>query len=147
MRSVVLAACVFAVCAGLAGCGGTHHASSLPGLTQAKLTRLEAIVEKTAKADGDAQPSSVMVYASRRHEANIAAGAGTGVFGETPVYLVIMRGNFVCNGCTGPLGAAAPTGDVVTMVVARKTLQGLDGGIGGNINPSGVGPGLPLSLS
>lgn len=147
MRGVVLVACTLAVCAGLVGCGGSRHATSLPGLTPAKLARLEAIVRSTATADGDAQPSSVMVYASRRHEANIAAGAGTGVYGRTPVYLVIMRGHFVCDSCTGPAGSAAPTGNVVTMVLARKTLQGLDGGIGGRTDTRGVGPGLPLPLS
>jgi hypothetical protein len=147
MRGVAPAVCALAVCAGLAGCGGSHHATSLPGLTAAKLARLKATVRSTAAADGDAQPSSVMVYATRRHEANIAAGAGTGVFGRTPVYLVIIRGHFVCDSCSGPAGSAAPTGDVVTLVVSRKTLLGLDGGIGGQTDTSGVGPGLPLPLS
>ena len=111
------------------------------------MTRLEAIVRRTAAADGDAKPSSVMVYASRRHEANIAAGAGTGVVGRAPVYLVVIRGHFVCNACSGPAGHAAPTGDYVTLVLARKSLHGLDFGIGGRTDTSRVGPGLPLPLS
>lgn len=32
------------------------------------------------------------------------------------------------------------------MVLDRKTLRGLDGGIGGNVDTSKVGPGLPLQL-
>src|SRR5579864_4235339 len=81
-----------------AGCGGSRHATSLPGLTATKLARLKTIVKDAAKAGGDAHPSSVMVYASRRHEANIATGAG-GVPGSDPVYLVVARGHFVCTGC------------------------------------------------
>jgi len=129
-----------------AGCGGSRHATSLPGLTATKLARLKTIVKDAAKASGDAHPSSVMVYASRRHEANIAAGAGSGVPGSDPVYLVVAQGHFICTGCTGPAGAAPPRGDVITMVLDRKTLRGLDGGIGGPVDTSKVGPGLPLRL-
>ncbi len=88
-----------------------------------------------------------MVFASQRHEANIAAGAGTGVFGRQPVYLVVLRGHFVCYACSRPSSAVPPQrGDVITMVLDRKTLQGLDGGIGGHVDTSKVGPGLPLAL-
>src|SRR5579864_6189594 len=107
------------------GCGSSRHATSLPGLTGAKLVRIKALVRAAAKADGDAHPSSVMVFASRRHEANIAAGAGTGVPGVQPVYLVIVRGHFICNACSGPAGRAPPRGNVITMVLDRRTLQGV----------------------
>src|SRR5437868_158889 len=130
-----------------AGCGSSHpDATSLPGLTHAKLVQLKAIVRSTAKADGDGHPSSVTVFASRRHEANIAAGAGTGVFGSQPVYLVVVRGHFTCTGCSGPPGHTAPSGDVVTMVLDRTTLGGLDFGIGGSVDTSKLGPGLPVQL-
>lgn len=103
-------------------------------------------MKEAAKGYGDAHPSSVTVFATRRHEANIAGGAGTGVPGSQPVYLVIARGHFVCSGCSGPAGAAAPRGNVIMMVLDRRTLRGLDGGIGGHVNTSGVGPGLQLQL-
>jgi hypothetical protein len=77
------------------GCGSSRDAASLPGLTTTKLLRVKALVRAAARADGDAHPSSVMVFASRRHEANIAAGAGTGVPGIQPVYLVVVRGHFI----------------------------------------------------
>jgi len=128
------------------GCGSSSHATSLPGLTAAKLARLKAIASDAAKANGDAHPSSVIVFASRRHEANIAAGAGTGVIGSEPVYLVVIRGHFVCSGCSGPPGSSPPKGDVMTMVLDRNTLQGLDSGIGGPVDTSKVGPGLTLAL-
>jgi hypothetical protein len=87
-----------------------------------------------------------MVFATRRHEANIAGGAGTGVPGRQPVYLVTARGHFICSNCSGPAGAAVPRGNVIMMVLDRGTLRGLDGGIGGNVDTSKVGLGLPLQL-
>ena len=108
MRRALAVAAAFVSAALLAGgCGSSRHATSLPGLTPTKLVRLEAIVREAAKADGDARPSSVMVFATRRHEANIAGGTGNGVPGSQPVYLVIARGHFVCSACSGPAGRAS----------------------------------------
>ena len=121
-------------------------ATALPGLTATKLVKLRAIVRSAAEADRDAHPSSVMVFATRRHKAIIAAGAGTGVPASQPVYLVIIRGHFICNVCSGPANNAPPRGDVITMVLDRRTLQSLDGGFGGQVDTSRVGPGLPLRL-
>jgi hypothetical protein len=119
----------------------------LPGLTAKKLAKLEAIVQNDARIDGDAHPLSVMVYASRRHEANVVAGAGTGVLGSQPVYLVVVRGQFVCSTCSGPAGAAPPKGNVITLVLGRSKLQGLDFGIGvQQVDTAALGPGLPVSL-
>ena len=132
----------------LSACGSSRQAAtSLPGLTAAKLAKLTAMVRKEATLGGDPHPSGVMIYASRRHEANIAAGAGTGVPGEQPVYLLVARGQFVCSTCSGPPGNFQPPhGNVITMVVDRRTLQDLDGGIGGRVDTSRLGPGLPLAL-
>lgn len=125
-----------------------HQATALPGLTAMKLVKLSAIVRSAAKADGDTHPSSVMVFATRRHKANIAAGAGSGVPGSQPVYLVVVRGHFVCSKrCPGLPDAVPPRGDVITMVLDRRTLQALDSGIGGPVDTSRVAPGLPLRLS
>ena len=87
-----------------------------------------------------------MVFASRRHEANIAAGAGTGVFGNQPVYLLVLHGHFVCSGCSGPAGHKAPHGDVITTVLDRTTLQDLDFGVGGEVDTSKLSPGLQLQI-
>lgn len=118
----------------------------LPGLTDAKLAKLRAMVRGAAKANGDAHPSRVMVYASRRHEANIAAGAGTGVIGHQPVYLVVARGHFTCSSCSGPPNSTPPSGNFITQIVDRGTLQDLDFGIGDRVYTSKLGPGLPLQL-
>ena len=140
MRRALVIATALAL---LAACGSSSPtATSLPGLTSAKQAKIRTDALSTAKGDQDAHPSSVMVFASRRHEANIAAGAGTGVFGEQPVYLVVIRGNFVAS-----FGRGSPErASVVTLVLDRKTLAHLDYGFGGPVDTSKVGPGLPLHL-
>ena len=140
-RALVLAGLVV-----LAGCAGTRTATSLPGLDAAKLAKLRAIALSTAKGAKDPHPSSVMVYASRRHEANIAAGAGTGVFGEDPVYLVVLRGDFIVSPEPAPGPMPPHKSNVITFVVTRDTLRQLDYGFGGTVNTSSVGPGLPLRV-
>jgi hypothetical protein len=144
----VLAAVVVLVSASLlaSACGSARQASSLPGLTAGKLAELKAMVKRAATVNGDTHPSSATVYASRRHEANIAAGAGSGIPGEQPVYLVVIRGHFVCSRCSSPGGSAVPHGNVLTMVVGRSTLQDLDGGVGGQVHTSKLGPGLPIAV-
>lgn len=154
MKRVAVIGCALLGVAALAGgCGSSHNATSsygatsLPGLTPTKSARLEAIVRRAAKVDGDAHPSSVMVYATSRHEANIAGGAGSGVPGSQPVYLVILRGHFNCNACSSPTNHPPPGGTHVMMVVDRRTLQDLDGGVGsGPLDTATVGPGLSLQL-
>jgi hypothetical protein len=44
--------------------------------------------------------------------------------------VIELRGRFVCNGCTGPRGSAAPTGDVRIEYVDAATLSGVGGGFG-----------------
>jgi hypothetical protein len=44
------------------GCGSSPQASSLPGLTAAKLVKLKAMVMSAAEANGDAQPSGATIY-------------------------------------------------------------------------------------
>ena len=131
----------------LAACGSsTRSATSLPGLTSAELAKIRVDALATARFNKDAHPSSVTVYASRRHEANIAAGAGTGVFGEQPVYLVVLRGNFLASYPSAPGPIAPKRTSVITMVLDRKTLRQLDYGFGSQVDTSKIGPGLPLRL-
>ncbi len=128
------------------GCGSSSHVASLPGLTPAKLVKIRADALATAKFNKDAHPSSVMVYASRRHEANIAAGAGTGVPGSQPVYLVVLRGDFLASYPSAPGPIAPKRTSVITMILDRTSLRQLDYGFGSEVDTSQVGPGLPLAL-
>jgi hypothetical protein len=50
--------------------------------------------------------------------------------GKAIVYLVTIKGNFVCNLCSVPPGGHAPTGTYLSLVIAAKTFEGTDSGIG-----------------
>jgi hypothetical protein len=128
-------------------CGSSSRtATSLPGVTPSVLAKLRADALATARFNKDAHPSSVTVYASRRHEANIAAGAGTGVLGEQPVYLVVLEGNFLASYPSAPGPRAPERTRFITMILDRKTLRQLDYGFGGSVNTSTIGSGLQLRL-
>lgn len=47
----------------------------------------------------------------------------------TPVYLVTIRGEFVCDTCTGPAGSKATSGTYISLVVDARTFTGLDFGM------------------
>ena len=130
------------------GCASSgRQATSLPGLTANRLVKLKATVRVEARVLGDAHPSSVTVFATQWREAAIAAGAGTHLGSSRPVYLVVVRGHFHCYGCSPVFGSALATGDVMTLVLDRKTLLARSGGgVGGHVDTSGLGPGLPLTL-
>jgi hypothetical protein len=152
MNRVLAAMATLATLVLVSGCGGSHHAASLPGLTAAKLAKLTASVRRDATLNGDPHPLSATVYASRHHEAVLATMAD-GVPGDQPVYVVVIRGQFVCSGCSspGPIGATGaqgsnqPHGNTITDVVDRRTLKELDWGIGTRVDTSKLGPGVPIA--
>jgi len=50
--------------------------------------------------------------------------------GKAIVYLVTIKGHFVCGLCSVPPGAHAPTGAYLSLVIDAKTFEGTDSGIG-----------------
>jgi hypothetical protein len=50
--------------------------------------------------------------------------------GKAIVYLVTIKGNFVCNLCSVPPGGHAPAGTYLSLVIAARTFAGTDFGIG-----------------
>lgn len=129
----------------LAGCGSSSPAARLPGLTAAKLVRIETLARNFAKSEQDANPSSATVFATRRHAANIALGGSAGILKDIPVYLVVVHGSFVCKYCDGytPPGPA----HVLTIMLDREKLNSLSGGgLGGRVDTRRIGPSLRLPL-
>ena len=62
---------------------------------------------------------------------------------KTVVYLVTIKGHFVCDLCTGPPGSSAPTGSYLSLVVDAKTFYGTDSGLGPKpppVAPASLGP-------
>jgi hypothetical protein len=127
----------------LGGCGSGSEAS-LPGLTAAKLARIKAIARNAATIEEETNPTSVMVFAGRQRQRTIPPERPSPI---QPIYIVVMRGHFVCDTCiTGP-AMGTPHSKVMTLALDRKTLQDRGAGITTrDVDVSKVGPGLPVRL-
>lgn len=65
------------------------------------------------------------------------------------VYLVTIKGYFVCNQCSVPPGAHAPTGSYLSLVVNARTFEGTDFGLSDKappVAPASLGPVTHLKL-
>ena len=133
----------------ISGCAsGGRPATSLPGLTSAKIAKLETLAQAGASGEGDPHPSSASVFAATWHQAIRATGGFVNINGvpDTPVYVLVVRGHFHCAGCS-PDGSAPWRGEILAWVLGRKTLRVLDGGGGlDHIDTSALGPAETLTL-
>jgi hypothetical protein len=99
-----------------------------------------------ARANGDAHPSSIEAVATTRGAALTVATPGDFVTqgdSATPVYLVVMQGNFTDYGSSPPAGAALPTGNYLSAVIDQTTFEVLDYGLSEKpppVSPSTLGP-------
>jgi hypothetical protein len=50
--------------------------------------------------------------------------------GKAIVYLVTIKGHFVCSLCSVPSGGHAPTGTYLSLVIDARSFEGTDSGIG-----------------
>lgn len=138
--SAAVAAAVLTV----AGCAGATVAAGRPVPTSA-MPRLTAIAERAARVNGDAHPLWVTAVLTTHAKALTSATPGDRIPGAdgVRVYLVTIRGHFVCNTCTGPPGSKAPTGTYISLVIDAKTFSGLDFGISPKpppVAPASLGP-------
>jgi hypothetical protein len=96
-----------------------------PQLSEQQILR---IALKAAVALGDPRPTLIQHSEGTNGNANqIASGDSTG--GSAWSYLIAERGNFVFKDAPRPLGAAAPRGTVITIVVDAASGRETDGGI------------------
>lgn len=145
--------CVAGALAALAGAavvlaatdsGGSAAASGAP-IPSAAIPRLTAIAHHTAAINGDSDPEWITVVLTTRAEALTSATPGDYVPGSAHVkaYLITMRGHFTATAVSVPLGAQAPTGRYLSLVIDAQTFQRLDFGIGPKappVPPASLGP-------
>lgn len=105
------------------------------------LRTLTEIAGRVARVNGDRAPAWVSVVVTTHEKALTSATPGdTEPFGQkTIVYLVTMKGHFVANDVSTPLGAHAPTGTYLSIVINAKTFESLDFGL--SAKPPPVAPG------
>ena len=117
--SLVIAGMATTYVATAAGCDRQHTLSD---------HRLKRIALKASTQAGDPNPSLIQHVPGRREEANKVASGGI-VPGTAWCYLIAVRGKFVLNNVSRPLGAKAPTGTVMTLVVNARTGATMDFGV------------------
>jgi hypothetical protein len=139
-RSAALVAAVLTV----SGCGGATAAAGRP-VPASAVPRLTVIAERAAQLNGDRHPAWATAVLTTHAQALKSATPGDTVSNRrrVPVYLVTIRGQFVCNACTGPAGAKAPSGRYISLVVDAKGFTGMDFGISPKpppVAPASLGP-------
>jgi hypothetical protein len=102
-----------------------------PHLSEERILR---IAKRAAADNGDPSPSLIQHVESTQFEA-VRVSSGDLVFEWNWSYLIAERGHFVCDACSGPPGARAPTGSVITLVVDARSGRDTDGGIGNRYPP------------
>lgn len=141
MRTAALAAAAAVLI--VAGCGTAPAATGRP-VPASVVRRLTAIAERAARLNGDPHPLWATAVLTTHGKALTSATPGdyTGD-PRVPVYLVTIRGQFVCDTCTGPSGSKAPTGRYMSLVLDARTFFGSDFGLSNRpppVSPASLGP-------
>jgi hypothetical protein len=129
LRSMDMTRALLFVLAGvLAGCGtqaGAVEASDVPEQVR---TRLLAEADSAAEGNGG-QASRVEAVQTTRRQAERLAGSESNQ-PDVPVWVVQVSGDdYSCDACSRPLGAEAPVGDYLTLVLTTETYDGTSFGI------------------
>lgn len=103
----------------------TFRPGPRPTLSEARILTL---AERSARGDGDPNPTLIQHAAGTRFEA-VRISSGDLVFEWNWSYLVAIRGHFTADGAPIAAGAKPPTGTVITLVLDARTGHVTDFGI------------------
>ncbi|HET7016136.1 MAG TPA: hypothetical protein VFI65_19600 [Streptosporangiaceae bacterium] len=116
----------------------------------AAVRRLTAIASRAVKLNGGHPVAWATAVVTTHAKALTSAAPGdTTPGGKAIVYLVTIKGHFVCNLCSYPSGAHAPTGTYMSIVIDAKKFEGTDSGISNKpppVSPATFGPVTHLKL-
>lgn len=110
-RPVLLLAVVTALLASACGSEASSTVSRYPD------ERLRKIAMRMAKGTGDAHPTSIRVVRTQYLKANDLITGDMVNEPDREVWVVEIRGDFVCEACSTPSGEQAPTGTVAYSIV------------------------------
>ena len=97
--------------------------SQIPASVRASL---RAVAQRAARENGDSHPRDIQVVETTANEAARIdreppySSSGPGAL----VYLVALRGHFVCESCSPPKGIRLPHGSVITLTLAVNNTEG-----------------------
>jgi hypothetical protein len=128
---------VLAVAACGSASGTTVTGSHRPGAAEpgwpapaSAVHRLTAIADRAVTVNGGHPVAWATAVVTTHAKALTSATPGdTTPGGKAVVYLVTIKGHFVCGLCSVPPGADAPTGTYLSLVINAKTFEGTDSGI------------------
>ncbi|MGN6678625.1 MAG: hypothetical protein ACTHKL_12745 [Streptosporangiaceae bacterium] len=114
-------------------------------MPKSAVSRLTEIAKHAARANGDQHPKWAIAVLTTHEQALRSATPGDTVANRrhVAVYLVTIRGRFVCKTCSVPPGAKAPKGRYISIVVDAKTFKDMDFGLSQKasmVSPSSLGP-------
>ena len=163
MRVPTGIAVVVATALATSACGGSHSAHSQPPTTAAttdaiqlhELTygrlpqSLQSYLRSIEAGKTDGPVNEIDVYGPGSRAALVKASSGDIVYEsareqQESFYLVVLHGQFVCRGCSGPAGHKPPQGTVETDVWSPAE-GGTDFGIGNGV-PAAVSHLHPLAV-
>jgi hypothetical protein len=132
----------------------TSHRSGVaePGqsVPASAVHRLTAIASRAVKLNGGHPVVWATAVVTTHAKALTSATPGDTTPGaKAIVYLVTIKGHFVCDLCTGPAGSRAPTGTYLSIVINAKNFEGTDSGISRKpppVFPAQFGPVTSLKL-
>jgi hypothetical protein len=128
MRALACAAVLIAL--GTSACAGGHRTSTQSSTDAIQLhqsgydqlpLRLQNFIHSIIAAPTDGPIKKIEVYGPGSRAALVKASSGDVVV-ESPreatrrFYLIVVHGNFVCAGCSGPAGNKPPHGTIETHV-------------------------------
>jgi hypothetical protein len=140
---------VAAACGSASGTAvtGTHRPGvAEPGQPVPALAvhRLTAIADRAVTLNGSHPVAWATAVVTTHAKALTSATPGDTTPGaKAIVYLVTIKGHFVCGLCSVPPGGHAPTGTYLSLVIDARTFEGTDSGIGPKpppVPPARFGP-------
>jgi hypothetical protein len=121
-----------------------------PDIAASVRASLLALAQGDARLNNDSSPYDIQVVETTAKEASRIDGEGDGVIyhgAGPPVYLIAMRGRFICNTCSPPAGARLPRGSVITLELPVRAGEDLGSGFSlGDRYPNLAVAGAPVPL-
>jgi hypothetical protein len=151
MRALACAAVLSASVLGTSACASGHSGSNQSSTDAIQLhatgynslpPSLQHFVHSIEAGAVDGTVNEIDVYGPGSRAALVKASSGD-VVTESPgeskqrFYLIVLHGQFVCTGCTGPAGAKPPHGTIETHVLSST----------GRPTDFGLGSSLPAAVS
>ena len=143
---LVLAAAACGSASGTAATASHRSALADPGqpVPASAVHRLTAIASRAVKLNGGQPVAWATAVVTTHARALTSATPGDTTPGaKAIVYLVTIKGYFVCVSCSVPLGDPAPTGTYLSLVIDAKNFEGTDSGISPKpppVSPARFGP-------